>query len=337
MALFPFLATMLTFNLMISMALWLFNKQPSSVWHGLLVVIVFFASSCNRELDINPPFEGEKLVVNACISNFDGVNVQVTFSANPVGTFLMDKVRYVDDATVSLFENNTLVAVLEYESNGNYTMPNNISLIPSPGSHYRIEVVSAQYGEAQSSNVEFPEITNVTYSKLIDVGPEPGTGSQKSQGLLKFMLDVSADNIRFVELVINSAQEDGMYFRNPDNDITDNFSNPCEVESRYGKVISTGCGVTSRDTIQLIFDIQYLASNASPVEILDYDDLKLVVNSVSQEYFDYIGSMNYFIDTDADMGLIFGVPEPKIIKSNIEGGYGVFYASNTKTIDLVVQ
>lgn len=322
---------------MISMILWFFSKQLSPIWYCLLVVIVFFASSCNRELDINPPFEGEKLVVNACISNIDGVNVQLTFSANPVGTFLVDKVRSVDDATVSLFENNTLLAVLEYESNGNYTMPNNISLIPSPGSNYRIEVVSAQYGEAQSSNVEFPEITNVTYSRLVNIGSEPGTGSQKSQGLLKFMLDVSAYNNRFVELIINSAQEDGMYSRNPDDDITDNFSNPCEVESRYGKVISTGCGVTSHDTLQLIFDIQYLASNASAAEILDYDDLELLVNSVSQEYFDYIGSMNYFIDTDADMGLVFGVPEPKIIKSNIKGGYGVFYASNTNTIDLVVQ
>ncbi|MFA5647738.1 MAG: DUF4249 family protein [Bacteroidales bacterium] len=318
------------------MALRCYNKQISFGWRYLLVFIILFASSCSRELDINPPFEGEKLVVNARISSV-GINVQVSFSANPVGTFLIEKTRYVDDAVVSLFENNTLVAVLEHEAEGNYILPNGINITPTPGFSYRIEVASAQYGEAKSSNVTFPQITNVIYSKLLEIGPEPGTGSQKSRGLLRFVIDVGAKDNRFVELIINSAQEDCLYYSKPDDEITESFSNPCEVESRYGKVISTRCGTTNLDTLQFIFDIQYQALSSGIEELLNYDDLELVVNSVSQEYFDYIGSMNYFLDTDADMGLIFGVPEPKTLKSNIMGGYGVFYASNSKTIDLVVQ
>lgn len=318
------------------MTLRCYNKQISFDWRYLLVYILFFASSCSRELDINPPFEGEKLVVNACISAA-GINVQVSFSANPVGTFLIEKTRYVDDATVSLFENNALVAVLKHESEGNYIIPNGINITPTSGFNYRIKVTSSQYGEAESSNVTFPETTNVIYSKLVEIGPEPGTGSKKTRGLLSFVIDVSANDNAFVELIINSAQEDCLYFSKPDYEITEGFSNPCEVESRYGKIISTRCGTTNLDTLQFIFDIQHQNYSSGTEELLNYDDLELVVNSISQEYFDYIGSMNYFLDADADMGLIFGVPEPKTLKSNIMGGYGVFYASNCKAIDLVVE
>lgn len=300
---------------------------------ALAVLVLLGSPSCKRDLDINPPFEGEKLVVNAFISADEGIKAHISHTTNPVGEFLANKPRNVADAQVLLFENNTLIAELQHQENGNYILPQEVAFIPLARKKYRIEAKSNKYGETKSSEVLFPEPVTISYVGLEKTSPEPGSGNSRKRGLLSLSLNLNQNQTQFFYLQIHSDEEDMLYYSHPD-EFMYNFSDRCLVDSRHGMVISTECGLSSIDTLRYVFNLQYSQSQDGQSQYPYYQNLRLSVITVGKEFFDYMGSMNHFIDTDVDLGLLFGASEPSITKSNISGGYGLFYAMNTLEIYL---
>lgn len=305
-----------------------------SYWKtALAILLVITTFSCKRDLDINPPFEGEKLVVNAFISSEEGIMAHISHTTNPVGEFLESKPRNVEDARVLLFEENTLIAELQHQENGNYILPLDDGFVPVAGKKYRIEAKSNKYGEAKSSEVLFPEAVTISYVGLEKISAEPGSGSSIKRGLLSLCLNLNQNQTQFFYLHIHSDEEDMLYYSHYD-EFMYNFSDRCMVDSRYGMVFSTECGLSSIDTLRYVFDLQYSQSLEGQTQYPYYENLRLSVITVGEEFFEYMGSMNHFIDIEADMGLLFGVPEPSITQSNISGGYGLFYALSPLTINL---
>lgn len=299
---------------------------------ALAILIILTTFSCKRDLDINPPFEGEKLVVNAFISSEEGIMAHISHTTNPVGEFLESKPRNVEDARVLLFEENTLIAELQHQENGNYILPREAGFVPVAGKKYRIEAKSNIYGEAKSSEVLFPEPVTISYVGLEKTSAEPGSGNSRKR-LLNLSLNLNQNQTQFFYLQIHSDEEDMLYYSHYD-EFMNSFSDQCLVDSRYGMVFSTECGLSSIDTLRFVFDLQYSQSLEGQTEYPYYENLRLSVITVGEEFFEYMGSMNHFIDIEADMGLLFGVPEPSITQSNISGGYGLFYALNPLTINL---
>ncbi|NLF41732.1 MAG: DUF4249 domain-containing protein, partial [Bacteroidales bacterium] len=158
-------------------------------WQTVFAILILLTTfSCKRDLDINPPFEGEKLVINAFISTEEGINAHISYTTNPVGEFLESKPRNVEDARVLLFEENTLIAELQHQENGNYILPLDDGFVPVAGKKYRIEAKSNKYGEAKSSEVLFPEAVTISYVGLEKISAEPGSGSSIKRGLLSLCL-----------------------------------------------------------------------------------------------------------------------------------------------------
>lgn len=137
-----------------------------------LICFVFFATSlisCTKELRFNPPFEGEKLVINGQI-NKNGVFINLSHSVNPVRDCLPNEDLGVPDAIMSLFENGLFICNLEHTGEGNYVVPSNLSFVPEEGKHYKVKAPSVKYPEAVSDDVIIPTLPEIKVLSYRDAG-----------------------------------------------------------------------------------------------------------------------------------------------------------------------
>lgn len=277
-------------------------------------------------MDVQPPYDGDKPVINAYLCADEGLVVHLSYSLNPVGTFYFDSIinLVISDAEVMFYENNEELFTLQYLGEGIYMLPDTIDFLPTPGNIYRISIESPKYGKAQSSNIIFPnplQATLVTFEKI---------GTTPFEGLLEMILDWQPQHPAFVNLQIESREMHNHYVFWEDEEYRYYFTDECEVDTPYGMLLSNHCGFNSSDTLSIVTNIQYYDDG----EIKYFSDLFLNVISVSEEYFYYYANMNYFLDDDVDIGLLFGASDPNIFKGNIEGGYGLFYGRNSTSVAL---
>lgn len=281
------------------------------------VLIVALLTACTKFIDFSPDFEGDKMVINGFISTSEGVKIKLTHSINPVGKYLYSDSLLIEDAVVSLYENGVKLTELHYSGKGFYNSLNPEELNFSEGKKYKLIVQSTSYGKAESEEIILPKNPIVANLSFVRTG-EVIYG--KEYGLFSFTMKEpnDLDSYFFMELIAPKNEYFNYYaYKNKEDNF---FFEGCKTTIGLENSItlySNVCGFTN-SLHQYSIQIQNDEGN--------YDnELTIHVGTVSREIYEYAKSYN---NLDA---LDYGFAEPPILKSNIIGGYGLFYARNSIT------
>lgn len=276
--------------------------------YTFLTLIVL--TSCTKYIDFSPKYEGDKMVVNGFISTSEGVKIKITHSINPVGKYLYADSLLVEDAAVTLYENGAKLAEIAYSGKGFYSFPNAKELNISEGKKYKVLVQSTLYGNVESEEVAISKSPVVTDLSFVQSGT--------IDGLFSFTIKEpnNLDSYFYIELIGPGNMY--YYFKEYKNDEGNFYFESCKASVGHQNHIflySNYCGFTNTQHKYLIQTKSYDGTF--------YNDMVVNLGTVGQEFYEYAKSYN-----DLN-GLDYGFAEPPILKSNIKGGYGLFYAKNT--------
>lgn len=272
-------------------------------------------SACTRDLDYSPPYEGDKLVVNGCISPTEGVSVKITHSINPVGTYYYRDSLIVKDASVVLFIDNEKVTELKYSGKGFYSLPDHSNIGLYENRKYKLAVNSPSYGQVETEEICIPPkpvYDNFTIEKngYLNINND-------ECGLLSFSIlsPTASDAYFYIETLTNNQN---VYFYPYNQKEGEKYFGNCEKNVNNILVYSNECGYSNQLHKYLIpLEQEYYDTPVNSEEIR--------MGTISKEFYEYAKSYN-------DMsGIEYGFAEPALLKSNVKGGYGLVYASNLIT------
>jgi hypothetical protein len=276
-----------------------------------LLVINVLIGSCSKELTYDPPFEGERLVVNGYILKNE-ILLKITHSVKPVRDYSIDENLAVNGAIVTLFENDVAIGTLNEDGNGYYSLQFEDDARPTAGYRYKIKAYQNKFGEVSSESVVFPEQPDINILSF----EEAGVHNHAYSGLLSVQIpDLSTSQAYLSISAVNDMGNTLYIYRYPRSDANIYFEN-CEAFVGHTLIYSNSCGL-SNTIMKFIVPLQSHLN--SPL----YDSVTINIGLSSKEIYTYAKSYNDL------SGLLYGFSEPPILYTNIIEGYGLFYAMNT--------
>ena len=283
-----------------------------------LLSVILLLVSCSKEIDFSPPYEGDKIVINGYISPNEGAKIKITHSINPVGVRLFADSLIVKDAITSLYENGAKLADLKYAGKGFYGLQDSPEIELLAGHKYKLVVQSELYGNAESEEITLPEQPEINDFKFEEIGKIYG----QENGLFSFSIAGPSEKETFFSIDVVTKDNESLYFDHYPRIEGEIFFESCEaIAGGYGgsiTIYSNECGFTNQ-VHKYATRIKYYDGQFS----VYYNPLIIKIGTVSRELFEYAKSYSQLA------GMEFGFVEPPILKSNIKGGYGLFYGSNT--------
>lgn len=275
-----------------------------------LFIIFLLLNSCSRDIDFDPPYEGDKLVLNASLDALDGVSVKLTHSIRPVHTNIPGIENIVADAHVTLVKELGLIFPLEYTGAGFYTLADSLNFVVSPGSSCHLEVYSPSLGSIHTNNitaVTAPIVEGFGFSRI-------GMDDQDVEmGQIKFVLTSDPETTAYFSVCITDDSGNRLVFTEPFADVTwiaeKNYLSYDETHYFTNEIRKS-----EKDTLLFNFPLQVW--NNYPI----YEYIEVSIGHVGPELFHYIASMNDL------SGIEYGFAEPNLLWSNVHGGYGLFYS-----------
>lgn len=285
-----------------------------------LLSVILLLVSCSKYIEFSPPYEGDKIVINGYISPNEGAKIKITHSINPVGKYLWSDSLFVIDASASLFENGIKLIDLKYAGKGYYGLPDSPHTELLAGHKYKLIVQSEHYGKAESEEITLPEKPEIKDFKFEEIGYLSGFGS--NNGLFSF--SVAGPNEKescFSIDVVTKNNRSPYYEKYPRIEGELYFESCKAIAGGYGgsmTVYSNECGFTNQ-AYQYALRLKYYDGQSEHY----YKPLIIKIGTVSRDLYEYAKSYSQM------SGMEFGFSEPPILKSNITGGYGLLYGSNT--------
>ncbi len=179
-----------------------------------------------------------------------------------------------------------------------------------------MKVISKKYGTAESASIKLPEEPSI---RFID---------------FKVMDALSVYGVKYAKLSIiienNELSRDSYYLLYTNEDfIVYNGINPlnsnvtfvaedCYASESTWLIFKDECMLSKIDTLSFSLHLQDYGS--APL----YKTIYLTIGTSNHDLWDYVKSFNDL------SGIEYGFAEPKILHSNITGGYGLFYPKSSK-------
>jgi hypothetical protein len=228
----------------------------------------------------------------------------------------------VKDASASLYENGAKLIDLKYVGNGFYGLPASPAIELLAGHKYKLIVQSERYGKAESDEITLPEQPRIKDFNFREIGEVYGTGSEN--GLFSFSISEPNEKESCFSMEVITKNNESLYFQRYPKIEGGNYFESCETYAGGMSIYSNECGFTNL-VHQYNFGLKYSDDGYSSKY---YQPLIIKIGSVSRELYEYAKSYSQ-LD-----GMEFGFAEPPILKSNIKGGYGLFYGSNTVSYNI---
>jgi hypothetical protein len=282
--------------------------------HLLLLIILHF--SCTKYIEYSPPYEGDKIVINGYFSPNKGTRIKITHSINPVGKYFWSDSLLVKDASATVYENGIKLIDLEYQGEGFYGLSNSTKTELMAGHQYKLIVQSEQYGIAESDEITIPEQPQIKDFKFKKIGEVYGSGSVN--GLFSFSISEPNEKETCFSIEVISHDNETFYCQPYPRIESEYYFESCTASVFNLRFYNNACGFTNR-LHQYSFG---LASDENGQIFPDYKSLTIKIGTVSLDMYDYAKSYNEL------EGMALGFAEPPILKSNINGGYGLLYGSN---------
>ncbi|MGB0861456.1 MAG: DUF4249 domain-containing protein [Saprospiraceae bacterium] len=278
---------------------------------NIFLLFMLLMTSCDlySPLPIESNDENPKLVVNALLDGHATNKLRVHISQSQPLVSDTNKILlanlYLDDAVVLFFENDELIDTLIHSGEGYYQLTNEI--IPTVNYTYRLEVFHDDFENVKTEAVLFPEEANVTTSIRTAV-------AHSNKDIIRFSIDDEAAVSNFYEMEAESKVDSVME----------------NAYISFGDIIpDVACGLGVLIFPDYCFDGE---SFTNEFEITNTDVTKVIftLHTVSESYYNsYQNQQGTTLDAFQQV-----FAEPSTYYSNVENGYGIFYARNTVQIEL---
>lgn len=282
-----------------------------------LLLLIFLLASCTKYIEFSPPYEGDKIVINGYLSPSEGARIKITHSINPVGKYLLSDSLIVKDASAALYENGIKLIDLKYVVKGFYGLPPSADINLLAGHSYKLIVQTKLYGNAESEEITLPEYAEINDFKFEKIGYVYGSGSEN--GLFSFSISEPNEKESCFSIEVIKKNNESHYFQRYPRIEGVYYFESCEAYTGGLSIYINECGFTNQ-VHQYNFDLKYSDDGYSSKY---YKPLIIRIGTVSRELYEYAKSYSQ-LD-----GFELGFAEPPILKSNIKGGYGLLYGSNT--------
>ena len=279
-----------------------------------LLLFTFLLVSCAKYIEFSPPYQGYKIVINGYISPNEGAKIKITHSINPVGKYLRSDSLLVKDASVALYENDGKLIDLRYVGKGFYGLPDSPHTKLLAGHKYKLIVETEQYGKAESEEITVPEHAEINDFKFGETVKIYGV----EYGLFSFSISEPSEKESYFSLDAVTKNNESLFFRRYPWKDGEMYFESCEAFIGVLSIYSNDCGYTNQEHSYAL-QLKYYDGNSSYY----YKPIIIKIGTVSHDLYEYAKSYN-----NLD-GLEYGFAEPPILKSNITGGYGLLYGSNT--------
>ena len=319
---------------------------------SLIVLSLLIMASCTKDVNIILPEHSPSLVVNSYFNPDSLWEISVTHDRQ---TLSDSTIQNVENATVELFENGTLVETLSYfppegiswgddfyERRGFYK---SLTHRPSLGAEYTLKVAADDYDSVESTDVvpaSTVEIQSFSYEGINAEGAASFEVKMRDMGegldYYHLLLRVKQDYWYLYDgdTIWGASPEHWKYFyiSSTADDVLETETDGLEsVAASYGYLYSDELFNGNTKTINLgVWSLADELSVGNP-EYGTRFELKAVVRTVSEAYYRYQKSLalQYTYSDDP-------FSEPVFIFNNIEGGFGNFSGySSVVSETLVVE
>ncbi len=275
----------------------------------LLSIIALFYYGCEKTVSIDTGKIKPRLVLNSLIEPDSVVKIELSKSKS-----LMDEsqwVEMIDQSSIKIFEDNTLIQTLTNSIEGLYVA----SFKPKENINYRIEIDNNTFGHVSASATIPPKPVLVSVIPTTEL--TPGSSPRYYKYKITIKDDGSHRDYYYLRaFIIQKGFSPGMEF----SDISG-----YDIYSDDRVVVSddhTLRGVLFDDGAFDGFDYELIVY--SPFRLTQGYSLWFELASISREYYNYLAS----VVTQNNAG-DNPFAEPVIIKSNVQNGTGIFGARNS--------
>lgn len=302
-----------------------------------IIVLAFILNSCDNmslTVDLDLPPHDSQLVVNAVLQAGDDLSkVYVSHSLDPVS---LNQYTQIDDASVVLKENNTIIDDLTYQQDPSSGAENTFCYVTEvlleENKSYQIEVSHASYPTATAQE-KIPTPVNIQSVEL-------GALSSYQQAC-NFTINDPAGIDNYYLLRLKFKEKEMIWGEDPakwyglnyeSNEPSFEGNDPFDEETQGRKVLFNDQlfdGTNKTFSLNIVYDFFNdfeFEEEIFYVEYEEIDSIKVVLYSVSEAYYNYHQSRR--LQNQSDGSAILGA-EPVVVYNNIQNGFGIF-ASKSK-------
>lgn len=303
-----------------------------------LFVLIFCASSCQKDIDINYNSFQSRLVINSAFNQDSLFTVYVSKTGNIADD--KDNIGPVEYASVfiSCDDPNEEKRVLTHMGEGKYVASN---YYPSVGKEYYLEVRAAGFDIASSHNRIPTDNTVIQMDTSSFISPEGNTALQ-----IDFTIEnLTNESSYFIyDLIKNYGivpPKSGIDFFQTEewlqeawlNSLTSDTDKITETNGLQTKIFRESLSGNTSSIDASIISYENFNTELPDSSLSNPEDLKLYlrVMSVSQELYNYSKSMEYYrLHSNSNSNY----SQPLEIYTNIEGGLGIFGGYSQTLIEL---
>lgn len=277
----------------------------------LCFVMLILFTACERALEMDLPYEGDKLVINGILSPQRVVSVAISRTDPPTGKSHYGD-RHVREAKVVLFEDDEMLEELTYDSAGVYASPT--GFMPEAGRAYRIEAAFAGMPEAVSENVRIPDASVVDSIVFSPSVPNTMNEGDPAVGFTFWVSQITSVYLNIeVKLIYQGEAHYAEYW------LTSGLHDLSPECAFYNGSTSLNAGCFEGNT-----GIEFTVENMifTPDTIVNVDTFQVNYRAITEDYYQYLRTS---VQVEG-FELVF--LEPEVLRSNIAGGYGILAGAN---------
>ena len=292
----------------------------------IILILSLLFISCEKNVNIKIPDEGRKLTLNSFIYEDSLIKVNLTKSK-----YILDNTYAfvgIENADISIFEDNNLLGKLDEVSNGNYIS----TFAAKQNKEYKIEVSGGNLPSVISKSI-VPEKTKIESSSVKH--PSKNDNYYNTKFKITFQDNPNTEDYYFIEL--NKRTRYTYYDEELGEDITVEYFNSEYIYSddlnayQLGYNMSEGLLLSDEFINGKLYTFTFTTSSGYFEEDLtdtpdDKNSLTYLISlhSISKELFLYYKSYSKYSDSD-EMEFF---AEPVQVYNNIENGFGIFAGSS---------
>lgn len=295
------------------------NLKPIALSLFCLSVVV----SCTRDLGVDLPYAGDRLVLYSVLSPDSVAALIVGKTYPPTGRYVYQ--AGISTAVVRLYEDSVLVEQLPHQRSGRYVSVSGFK--PRPGRLYYYTVSTPGFPDAYSMGERVPlpvRISHYEFNEAISAAVNPGVPARK---LVCQFTDAPPPGDYYAVQVSGYSRGNFVAVNSFGLDRSDEFEDGCGFRSagrgsqyNLSDVCLNGQLATVRIGVELVGPIQPGGENGT----VDQAVVELV--RANRGYFEYNRTFS------AKDGLLQAFQPPQVRYSNIRGGYGIILAYSAEKV-----
>jgi hypothetical protein len=285
----------------------------------LMFIPILFFLSCEKELDIQIPYEGDEYVIYGELPLAEPVSIYVTKTSAVNG--VLDFEVALEDLTVLLYENEMVIDTLELTEHNYFRSDYRIKT--KLGNQYHIDIFNKANTLIAATQSQTPSklLENISFTVKPESIKSSNVGIDARELFISIKDEDAADNFYSFNMRAYSSGKRSsittfVIGKNPD--IKDN----CGFFFREGYTFTDKCFINEIGVISHGVELRSYDSIRDVVRIPD--SVVVTFKTIDKYYYDYFASIT-------EVSLFenaFVAPQP--LKSNMRKGLGIWSPVNTQ-------